>query len=207
MVLSEMFHRRLQLGSVSSLHFEEEENELCKARRERKRASDAGGRGQGLNKDGQDENCGLPLHLHEMLTDRLMEQVRSEIALESMNSNRVCPSGRVPSSLPSRGRRRRCRCLRSEPSPVYRERRRAPRATPLRGRAVRREGGQHHGQPGWGQRRRGRRHVVDQQRGQRRRRSGHGDHLQPDPRARGGGAIGRRALLHQELDRTPDGEE
>ena len=61
--------RRLYLGSVSSLSFEEEENEFCCAR---KNHNGDGGVGDKQNGDAE---AGLNMELHEMLTDRLYEQV------------------------------------------------------------------------------------------------------------------------------------
>ena len=57
----------MYLGSVSSLSFEEEENEFCCARKD---SSDGGG-----NKHNGEQEVGLHMELHEMLTDRLYEQV------------------------------------------------------------------------------------------------------------------------------------
>ena len=68
--------RRLYLGSVSSLSFEEEENEFCCAR---KNQNGDGGSGSGSGSGGDKQNgvpeAGLNMELHEMLTDRLYEQV------------------------------------------------------------------------------------------------------------------------------------
>ena len=61
--------RRLYLGSVSSLSFEEEENEFCCARKNHN-----GDGGVGDKQNGEAE-AGLNMELHEMLTDRLYEQV------------------------------------------------------------------------------------------------------------------------------------
>ena len=65
--------RRLYLGSVSSLSFEEEENEFCQARERRKSMGSI--EDNRRNGGGADE-AGLNMELHEMLTDRLYEQVR-----------------------------------------------------------------------------------------------------------------------------------
>ena len=64
--------RRLYLGSVSSLSFEEEENEFCCAR---KNQNGDGGSGSGGDKQNGVPEAGLNMELHEMLTDRLYEQV------------------------------------------------------------------------------------------------------------------------------------
>ena len=60
--------RRLYLGSVSSLSFEEEENEFCQATRRKSMGSIEDKRNGGAE-------AGLNMELHEMLTDRLYEQV------------------------------------------------------------------------------------------------------------------------------------
>ena len=65
--------RRLYLGSVSSLSFEEEENEFCQARERRK---SMGSIEDSRRNGGGAEEAGLNMELHEMLTDRLYEQVR-----------------------------------------------------------------------------------------------------------------------------------
>ena len=64
--------RRLYLGSVSSLSFEEEENEFCQARERRKSMGSI----EDNRRNGGAEEAGLNMELHEMLTDRLYEQVR-----------------------------------------------------------------------------------------------------------------------------------
>ena len=69
--------RRLYLGSVSSLSFEEEENEFCCARKNQN------GDGNGVKQNGEPE-AGLNMELHEMLTDRLYEQV-SGLTLSSVS--------------------------------------------------------------------------------------------------------------------------
>lgn len=68
--------RRLYLGSVSSLSFEEEENEFCCARKNQN------GDGNGVKQNGEPE-AGLNMELHEMLTDRLYEQVDSLLRCSS----------------------------------------------------------------------------------------------------------------------------
>jgi hypothetical protein len=90
-----MMLRRLYLGSVSSLSFEEEENDFCYSSR---KASDGGTAvaaaaakivaaaqhgGLGDGGVGADEHhanvqCSHHFELHEMLTDRLHEQVRKK---------------------------------------------------------------------------------------------------------------------------------
>ena len=62
--------RRLYLGSVSSLSFEEEENEFCQARERRKSMGSIEERRNG------GAEAEINMELHEMLTDRLYEQVR-----------------------------------------------------------------------------------------------------------------------------------
>ena len=62
--------RRLYLGSVSSLSFEEEENEFCCATK-----NQGGEAGIVGDKQSGEVEAGLNMELHEMLTDRLYEQV------------------------------------------------------------------------------------------------------------------------------------
>jgi len=71
---SEMI-RRLYLGSVSSLSFEEEENEFCCAKKDCS--------GDGGDKHNGESEVGLHMELHEMLTDRLYEQVDSLLRCSS----------------------------------------------------------------------------------------------------------------------------
>ena len=71
--------RRLYLGSVSSLSFEEEENEFCQARERRKSMGSI--EDSRRNGDGAEED-GLNMELHEMLTDRLYEQVSYRVDID-----------------------------------------------------------------------------------------------------------------------------
>ena len=79
--------RRLYLGSVSSLSFEEEENEFCQARERRKSMGSI----EDSRRNGGAEEAELNMELHEMLTDRLYEQVRKRVDIDkkSMGEPRV----------------------------------------------------------------------------------------------------------------------